>query len=76
MVRSICGANRHPHRGHQQPPGGGHVSVRRSTVLTSDLAKEVAQRLTVAFNFFRGEWFLDTREGLPYYEEIIKKGHL
>ena len=34
----------------------------------------VAQRLRNAFEFFLGEWFLDTREGIPYLQVIFKKG--
>lgn len=43
-------------------------------VWTTDLAVEVAQRLRVRFRFFRGEWFLDLREGTPWYQEILGKG--
>ncbi|MCK4718809.1 MAG: hypothetical protein KAT70_09085 [Thermoplasmata archaeon] len=42
-------------------------------VWTTDLATEVAQRLRVRFRFFLGEWFLDTREGIPYADEILRK---
>jgi hypothetical protein len=42
-------------------------------VLLTALAAEVSQRLTVRLNFFRGEWFLDQREGTPYYETILVK---
>ena len=33
----------------------------------------VAQVLRQRLRVFRGEWFLDTREGLPYFEEVLKK---
>src|SRR5690606_28796586 len=42
-------------------------------VWTTDLGQEVAQRLRVRFRFFRGEWFLDRREGTPWYGEILVK---
>lgn len=42
-------------------------------VWTTDLATEVAQRLTVRFNFFKGEWFLDRRQGTPWYQEVFVK---
>ncbi len=35
--------------------------------------EEVAQVLRQRLRVFRGEWFLDTRQGLPYYEEVLKK---
>jgi hypothetical protein len=43
-------------------------------VLTTDLGLEVAQRLWVRFNFFLGEWFLDTAEGTPWFDHILTKG--
>lgn len=42
-------------------------------LLITDLGRAVAQRLTIRFNFFRGEWGLDLREGTPYYQTILKK---
>lgn len=47
-------------------PGGQEV------VLTK-LDNEVAQRLVVAFQFWRGEWFLELSEGVPYLQEILRK---
>lgn len=35
--------------------------------------EEIAQRLRQNLKFFFGEWFLDTRQGIPYYEQILKK---
>ncbi len=43
-------------------------------VLHTSLQLEVAQRIMVALNFFRSEWFLGLDEGTPYYQEIFKKG--
>lgn len=35
----------------------------------------IRQKLLVGLRLFLGEWFLDTRAGLPYYERILgKKG--
>lgn len=34
---------------------------------------QTAQRLTNRFNFFRGAWYLDQREGFPYWERVFKK---
>jgi len=33
-----------------------------------------AQEIKTRILFFRGENFMDTREGVPYYEEILEKG--
>lgn len=43
-------------------------------VVLTDLGLEVGQRLTIAFNFFKGEWFLDLDEGTPWFQYIFRKG--
>ena len=42
-------------------------------VLITD-ARAVSQRVENRFRFFLGEWFLDLREGVPYFTEILIKG--
>lgn len=34
-------------------------------------AEEVAQELRIRFLFFKGEWFLNPEEGIPYHDEIL-----
>jgi hypothetical protein len=36
-------------------------------------AEAVAQRLRIRLQFFKGEWFADTRVGIPYYSDILLK---
>jgi hypothetical protein len=38
-----------------------------------DLAEQVGQSIRIRLLFFRGEWFLDTAEGVPFYEDIFVK---
>lgn len=43
-------------------------------LMVTDTLEEVAQRLRIRLQFFKGEWFLDTREGVPYFQNILLKG--
>lgn len=43
-----------------------------SLKLVSDGA-EVVQHIRSRLQFFKGEWFLDTNAGVPYFEEIFTK---
>ena len=40
-------------------------------ILTDDSA--IAQNLSIRLKFFKGEWFLDLRIGVPYYQQILIK---
>lgn len=37
-------------------------------------ARAIAQKVENRFRFFLGEWFLDLREGVPYFQQILVKG--
>ena len=36
--------------------------------------EEIRQKAKIRLQFFKGEWFLDQRVGLPYFQEILEKG--
>jgi hypothetical protein len=52
----------------KQTPGG---DIDLSFKFTSSLVEYSAIRLRENLSFFLGEWFLDTRQGLPYFRVII-----
>ena len=45
----------------------------QNLVVTQSVAQYTAQKLNARFQFFVGEWFADTREGVPYYQNVYKK---
>ncbi len=49
----------------------GDLDLTAGLSFTPDLETYVAQRLDENFSFFLGEWFLDLRLGIPYWERII-----
>lgn len=38
-----------------------------------DGVEAIAQELRIRLRFFLGEWFLDSRLGIPYFEKILGK---
>lgn len=42
-------------------------------VWLTDPMEIIAQKLRVRFRFFKGEWFLDLTQGVPYYQSILVK---
>jgi len=36
-------------------------------------AEAIAQHIRIRLRFFKGEWFLDPDEGIPYFQEVFKK---
>ncbi len=53
-------------------PDVGDLYLENGTVhLTTTLIEEVAQRLFVSLKMFKGEWFLDPSQGVPYWQSIL-----
>ncbi len=41
--------------------------------LTSNESESIRQKLIIKFLSYRGEWFLDTELGVPYFQSILGK---
>lgn len=44
-----------------------------NVVIVTNPAQVTAIKLTNRFKFFLGEWFLDKRQGVPYYQHVFVK---
>ena len=51
---------------------GDLIFVGGDLVLNAAL-ESIRQNLQSRISFFLGEWFLDVDDGLPYYQEVLKK---
>lgn len=47
--------------------------LKEKDLLLIDNAENVAQGIVIALRFWLGEWFLDTKQGVPYLERILVK---
>lgn len=53
----------------------GDLSITNGLLdLTSTISEDTKQRLSIKFKTYLGEWYLDLSQGIPYFEEILKKG--
>ena len=51
----------------------GDLVLREGDVLLIDNAERVAQQILITLRFWLGEWFLDTKDGIPYLEYVLVK---
>ena len=51
----------------------GDIDLVDGSVYLTTGIESVRQSLIQRIRLFRGEWFLDLSEGVPYYEDILKK---
>jgi hypothetical protein len=42
-------------------------------LFAADDVDAIAQQLRIRFKFFKGEWFLDRRQGIPYFDKVLIK---
>lgn len=47
--------------------------IKNNDLILIDNAERVAQQVLITLRFWLGEWFLDTREGVPYFEYVLVK---
>lgn len=52
---------------------GGDIAVTNNGITLVSGADEVTQRVRARLRAFYGEWFLNLRRGLPYYQDIFLK---
>jgi len=53
--------------------GFGELDLSTNDLQLVDGSDAIAQHLLIRLRLFKGEWFLDQRIGIPYYESILKK---
>ena len=51
----------------------GDLVLRDGDILLIDNAERVAQQILITLRFWLGEWFLDTKDGIPYLEYVLVK---
>jgi hypothetical protein len=49
----------------------GDIAIRNHRLVYATGADAIRQKLSTRFNFFLGEWFLDRRQGLPYFQHVF-----
>lgn len=69
LITVVDGAN--PVEGDLQLDAGQIVLLENSETIPNPEA--VMQEIRQKLHFFKSEWFLDKREGIPYFEEVFKK---
>ena len=47
--------------------------LQNGDLIIIDNTERVAQQVLITLRFWLGEWFLDTREGVPYLEYVLVK---
>ncbi len=51
----------------------GDIAIENNSFVLIEGQEEIEQNLTQRLRMFYSEWFLDLREGVPYFEQVLKK---
>lgn len=51
----------------------GDIAIENDDLVIIDGVDDIAQHIKIRLRFFRGEWTLDLRVGIPYFERILVK---
>jgi hypothetical protein len=51
----------------------GDLALENGNFVWIDGVQMIRQNIAARFKFFLGEWFLDLREGIPYYRDVLVK---
>lgn len=51
----------------------GDLAIENNDLVIIDGVDAMGQHVKIRLRLFRGEWFLDVRVGIPYYEKILVK---
>lgn len=54
-------------------PATGDLQLTGGSITLVTGADAIAQQIRIRVKFFLGEWFLDTRIGVPYFQKILGK---
>lgn len=52
----------------------GDIDLTTGDLVLLDGPDAIAQHLRIRLRFFLGEWYLDQRVGMPYFQTILVKG--
>ncbi len=55
-------------------PVEGDINLTAGQITLVEDNAAIRQHLTNRLRFFLGEWFLDVRQGIPFFEKILIKG--
>jgi len=54
-------------------PIAGDLHLDGAAAQLVDGREAIAQHMRIRMRFFLGEWFLDQREGIPFFRDILRK---